>query len=87
MRAMEKIISCSLAFVPLAKVDYVKDVEIVLGIIEKSGLAYDTGAFSTVVQGSKADVFNLIRAVYDHMDDLCSFILDLRISNACGCGV
>lgn len=85
MCALDKMISCELSFSPLASADYLADVDRVLEVIAASGMAFETGDFATVVKGAKTEVFRLIQAVYDEMENACSFILGVRLSNACGC--
>ena len=87
MCALEKMISCELSFTPLGSTDYEADVDKVIRVIEASALTYTVGAFATVVQGSKKEVFKLIEAVYDEIEDDGSFVLGVKLSNACGCGV
>jgi uncharacterized protein YqgV (UPF0045/DUF77 family) len=57
-------------------------------VLEKlisSGLEYNIGEMSTIIKGSKLDVLNLISSIYDLMSPKCSFVIDIRISNTCGC--
>lgn len=87
MCAVDKMISCEISFAPLSSADYAADVDRVLKVIAASSLAFEVGAFATVVRGGKEAVFRLVEAVYDEMEDACSFILSVRFSNACGCAL
>lgn len=87
MCAVDKMISCEIAFTPLGQPDYAADVNRVLHVIEASGMDFAVSAFATVVRGAKDGVFGLLRVIYDAMEDGCGFILDVKISNVCGCGV
>ena len=86
MCALDKMISCEIAFTPLGKPDYAADVDRVLHIIEASGMDFEVGAFATVVRGAKDGIFGLLRNIYDAMEAGSGFILDVKISNVCGCG-
>jgi len=57
----------------------------VLEIISASGLEYQVGAFSTSLTGDEGRVFALIREIYRAMEESCGFVLDVRLSNVCGC--
>ena len=85
MCAVDKMISCEVAFTPLGRSDYITCVDRVLGVIKASGLPCSVGDFSTAVKGEKEAVFGLVRGIYDEMEDECGIILDVKISNVCGC--
>jgi len=86
MCAVEKIASCQISFTPIGSSDYLSEIRQVLKIIKASGLEHDVGAISTVVIGGKDRVFQLVRDIYEAMDDVCNFTIDVKISNLCGCG-
>ncbi|MGI6711814.1 MAG: YkoF family thiamine/hydroxymethylpyrimidine-binding protein [Bacillota bacterium] len=85
MCAMEKIASCQISFLPIGSIDYFEEIGQVLGIIRDSGLEHDIGILSTVVRGEKSLVFQLIKDIYENMDNHCRFTMDIKISNLCGC--
>lgn len=87
MCPVDKMISCEITFTPLARPDYAADVDRVLKVIENSSLPFEVGAFATVVKGPKDEIFGLAKAVYDEMENECSFILGVKLSNACGCAL
>jgi len=87
MCAMEKIVSVQISFVPIGSIDYLEEIRRVLDIIGNSGLEHNVGIMSTVVRGEKSKVFKLIENIYENMDHVCSFILDVKISNICGCEI
>ncbi|AHM57850.1 hypothetical protein EAL2_808p03460 (plasmid) [Peptoclostridium acidaminophilum DSM 3953] len=86
MCSVEKITSCQISFTPIGSVEYLSEIRQVLDIIKDSGLEYDVGTISTVVIGGKDRVFKLISDIYEAMDDICNFTIDVKISNLCGCG-
>jgi len=82
---MEKIASCEVSFIPIQTNDYISDVERVLEIIRASDLEHTVGLLSTAVRGEKSKVLGLIKDIYQTMDEVCSFTMDVKISNICGC--
>ncbi len=85
MRDVEKTTTCQMSFLPIASKDYKEDIKRVLSLIEKSGLDYRTGEVSTTVKGNRDLIWVLIKDIYDEMDPGCRFVIDLKISNICGC--
>ncbi|HBV68766.1 MAG TPA: hypothetical protein DEF04_11750 [Clostridiales bacterium] len=86
MCSMEKIASCQLAFTPIVSDDYIADVNRVLEIIINSGLENEVGVLTTFVRGEKSKVLKLIADIYEEMDGITNFSMDIKISNICGCG-
>jgi uncharacterized protein YqgV (UPF0045/DUF77 family) len=82
---MEKIASCQIAFTPIMSDNYIKDIDKVLDIIKSSELEYNIGILSTTIRGKKDKILNLISNIYNTMDGICSFTMDIKISNICGC--
>jgi len=85
MCPMDKMMAAQLSFLPLDSHDYNADVKTVLHLIESSGLQYTVGMFSTEVRGNRNRVMALVGDIYDTMEDRCSFVLDIKLSNTCGC--
>ena len=85
MCAVDKIASCQLSFIPIQSENYLEDIDIVLKEIVASRMEYSIGEMSTVIKGSKLNILNLLSNIYDIMEPKCSFVIDIRISNACGC--
>lgn len=85
MCIVEKIISCQLSFIPIQSENYLVDIDRVLKKIITSELQYSIGEMSTIIKGSKTNILNLISNIYDLMAPKCSFVIDIRISNICGC--
>jgi uncharacterized protein YqgV (UPF0045/DUF77 family) len=85
MRCVEKIASCEVSFIPIQTNDYISYIERVLEIIRASGLEHTVGLLSTTVRGEKSKVLSLIRDIYQSMDEVCSFTMEVKISNICGC--
>ena len=85
MCPVEKIASCQISFIPIASDDYLAEINKVLNIIMNSGLDYEIGILSTVVKGKKSLVLKLILDLYETMDNLRDFTMDIKLSNLCGC--
>lgn len=85
MRSLGKIGSCEISFIPIESRSYVDDVDKVLGIIEASGLEHNVGILSTTIRGDKGRILSLIGDIYKTMDEICSFTMDVKLSNICGC--
>lgn len=79
------IVSCQISFSPIGSTDYLPKIKQVLDIIEKSGLENSVGIMSTTIRGDKNDVFKLVKKIFDTMESRCSFIMDVKLSNLCGC--
>lgn len=86
MCPVEKIASCQIAFTPIVSDNYMEDVKKVLDIINNSGLENNVGVLSTFVRGEKSKVLKLITDIYENMDSITKFSMDIKISNICGCG-
>ncbi|MDR2048106.1 MAG: thiamine-binding protein [Treponema sp.] len=81
----EKItVSCQLSFVTLGDAGYNEDIDKVITIIEKSGMAHTVGKMSTIVKGDASKVMELINAVCAAMADR-KFVITMSLSNVCNC--
>jgi uncharacterized protein YqgV (UPF0045/DUF77 family) len=85
MCSMEKIASCQITFTPIGSNNYIEDINKVLEIIKSFSIEYDVSILSTVVRGEKNRILDMISTIYNTMDDICSFTMDVKISNICGC--
>lgn len=85
MCSMEKIASCEISYIPIISKDYIEDVNKVIEIIKAYKLEYTVGILSTTIRGNKENIFSLIKEIYDKMDEVSSFTMDIKISNICGC--
>ncbi len=85
MCPVEKVMACQISFIPIASDMYTKEVKKVINLIERSNLQLHVEDFSTTVKGDGQKIWDLIRKIYEEMDPLCKFILEIKISNACGC--
>lgn len=85
MCSMAKIASCQITFTPIESHDYLGDIDKVLDIIKNSGLEYNIGILSTTIRGEREKIIALISDIYYTMDSICSFTMDIKISNICGC--
>lgn len=85
MSDVEKVNCARISFAPLIVEDIESSVNQVLDIIESSGLKFEIGAMDTLVWGSPRDISNLIEKIQFEMLGKVKYILDIRISNTCGC--
>jgi uncharacterized protein YqgV (UPF0045/DUF77 family) len=83
--SLEKTMTCELSFLPIQAEDYSSEVKKVLSMIKNSGLEHIVGDMSTTVRGDPQTVWSLVEAIYDSMFTQCRFVLDIRVSNVCGC--
>lgn len=86
MCPVEKVTTCQITFIPIATEDYKEDVNNVLALIAKSGMDHQVGDVSTTIKGDRQKIWELVSKIYEEMDNKCKFVLDLKISNLCGCG-
>lgn len=87
MYSMGKITSCQIAFTPIISEDYIADVNKVLDIIKSYELEYNVDILSTTVRGDKDRILEMITDIYNEMCEICSFTMDIKISNLCGCDI
>ena len=85
MSASKDIVSFQISFTPIGSTEYLEEIKQVINIIKKSGLENDIGILSTSVRGKKEMVFKLIEEIFYTMEDKCSFTMDIKLSNLCGC--
>ncbi|SHK25351.1 YkoF family thiamine/hydroxymethylpyrimidine-binding protein [Paramaledivibacter caminithermalis] len=85
MCSMEKIASCEISYIPIMSENYIDDVNRVIDIIKSCELECNIGILSTTIRGNKDRIFSLIKEIYDTMDEVTSFTIDIKISNICGC--
>ena len=77
MCTVEKIASCQISFLPIGSSNYLGEINQVLELIQNSGLEISIGTMSTVVRGDKSKVLKLITDIYQTMEDVCSFTMDV----------
>jgi uncharacterized protein YqgV (UPF0045/DUF77 family) len=65
--------------------DIESPVKEVLRLIESSGLKVETGAMDTLVWGSPGEISDIIEKIQSEMTGKVKYVLDIRISNTCGC--
>ena len=85
MPTMEKIVSCQISYTPMGVEDISERVEKILQVVKNSSLEYKVSSFATEVKGTETKIFSLIRKVYDAAIVEGHFILDIKISDICGC--
>lgn len=85
MNQKEKQASCQIAFTPIESSNYKKEISKVIDIIKGSGLEYEIGIMSTVVTSDKSKIMKLIDDIFENMNNVCGFVMDVKISNICGC--
>ena len=85
MRNVEEMITCQVSFLPIESQNYKEDVARVLSMIEKSGLDFQTGEMSTTIRGDRDLIWAMAKEIFEVMAPVCRFVLDLKVSNTCGC--
>lgn len=85
MCAVANVMACQVSYLPLATDDVDAETEIILEVIRQSGLEYSVGALATEVRGPRSELLALIDAMVTVAERESRFVLDVRISNTCGC--
>ena len=81
-------IACQLSFCPLGKEQYRTEIDKVLKMINDSGLSAQVGSMSTVITGESKVILSLLeRIIQQQAEDEVQYIMNLAISNVCGCDV
>jgi uncharacterized protein YqgV (UPF0045/DUF77 family) len=78
------MICCQLSFITVGDAEYNKNIEFALALIENSGLTSYTGEMSTLIKGDCDEVFLLLNKICSEMQNK-NFIMNLTVSNVCGC--
>lgn len=60
---------CQLTYLPLAATKAKEEVQEVLDFIDKCNVDYSAGELSTLVEGDRKEVLELINGLYSRMDD------------------
>jgi uncharacterized protein YqgV (UPF0045/DUF77 family) len=81
----DRKIACQISYLPLGTENIEEKVEKILHIIRNSGLEFKVNSFATEIKGSKAEVFSLIEDIFETAETESQFVLDLKLSNICGC--
>lgn len=84
MRSVGNMTVATIAFIPLESDDVTADVDRVLALIDRADVEYSVGSLSTEIRGEKQTVLSLIENIYDTMDALTGFTMDVKLSNVCG---
>lgn len=85
MCAVEKIATCQISFTPIVSTNYIEDINKVLDIIKSYGVDYNVGMMSTTIKGNKETLLKIINQIFNTMYEICSFTMDVKLSNVCGC--
>lgn len=85
MGAMEKIIACQISYLPLRTDRIGERVEKILSVVRNSELECSIGVFATDIKGRKPQVFSLIREIFEVAETEGQFVLEVKLSNICGC--
>ena len=85
MCGIEQIIACQISYLPLRTDRIGEEVKKILSVIQNSELECSIGVFATEIRGSKIQVFSLIRDIFDAAETEGQFVLDVKLSNICGC--
>ena len=87
MRPLGQIAACEISFLPLESSSGNDHVSGAIELIKRSGLEHHAGPMSTFMRGDKDKVFQLLKEIYTDMDEKCSFVITVKISNICGCNI
>ena len=60
---------CQLTYLPLGTVEVTEKVDEVIDVIDGYDLSYRVGEMSTLVEGDREEVFNLINDIYTTQND------------------
>ena len=85
MHDPDRKIACQTSYIPLGTENLEEKVEKILHIIRNSGLEFKVSSFATEITGSKAKVFSLIKDIFEIAETEGQFVLELKLSNICGC--
>lgn len=77
-------VSCQLSFITLGDVEYNKNIQGAINLIEKSGLDTTVGQMSTLIKGDLHTITALLEALCRTMEEK-HFLITMSISNTCGC--
>lgn len=81
----EGLISCQLAFYPLATDEYLRDINLIVNLIETSGLDCEVGPMSSYIKGAAEDIFKLLEAIHLVSSQRgIEYSMSLLMSNTCG---
>ncbi len=75
--------TCEVRFHPFGVRDVDAAVDEAIEIIASFDLKLSTGPLSTVVKGDPAEVFAMLRTLYERMEERHAFTLDVTLSNYC----
>ena len=81
----DKKIGCQMSYLPLGTENIEEKVEKILHMLRNSGLEFKVSSFATEIKGSKAEVFSLIEDIFEIAETEGQFVLELKLSNICGC--
>lgn len=85
MLSPDRKIACQMSYLPLGTKNIENKVEKILHILTNSGLEFKVSSFATEIKGSKARVFSLIEDIFEIAETEGRFVLELKLSNICGC--
>ena len=60
---------CQLTYLPLGTAEVAEQVDEVIDFIDGYDLSYDVGELSTLVEGDREEVFNLVNDIYTTQND------------------
>ncbi len=85
MCPVDETLSCEIVFLPIGTLEYRETINRVLEMIKESSIHSEVGAMSTTVKGEGRRIWELLSRICDEMGPQCKFLMDLKISNVCGC--
>jgi len=63
------VMKCQLTYLPLGTIEVTEKVDEVIDVIDGYDLSYRVGEMSTLVEGDREEVFNLINDIYTTQND------------------
>lgn len=85
MCAVAKVMACQVSYLPLGTDNLDVETDKILEVIRESGLEHSVGALATEVRGPRSELLALIGTMVAVAERESRFVLDVRISNTCGC--
>jgi uncharacterized protein YqgV (UPF0045/DUF77 family) len=76
---------CQVSYLALGTADFEEQTEKIISVIRDSDLDHRVGSLATEVRGSQADLLALIQEIVAVAGSESRFVLDIRLSNTCGC--
>jgi len=79
------MMTCQVSYLALATDEFETETEKILDVIRDSGLEHHIGTLATEIRGHKAELLALIEKLVNVAEGESRYVLDVRLSNTCGC--